>query len=167
MASTTQLPKADGIIPANANNRHVARSQQGYRTIEPASSPVAKAAEADDVISIDDILSSFLIYILPASFFSGIIVLGTMLISYTIVMRTPLPRLFALIIVIVFAGLIMITFFFLMVFHFRRRRSQRRLSFQRVRFTLSEVCSSPNSHFPPTPPPPQPPTPNSSFRFNC
>lgn len=156
MSSTTQLPKEVGTTPANANNPLAARSQQGYRTIEPASSSIK--AEAD---VIDDILSCFLIYILPASIFSGIIVLGTMLISYTIVMRIPLPRLFALIIVIVFAGLITITFFFLVVFHFRRRRCQRRVRIQRVRFTLSEVCSSflSHSHFPPTPSLP-PRTPN-------
>lgn len=134
--------------PANSNPL-AARSQQDYRTIEPASYPIK--ADAD---TIDDILSCFLIYILPATFFSAIIVLGTMLISYTIVMGIPLPRLFALIIVIVFAGLITVTFFLLMVFHFRRRCQRRIRRFQKVRFTLSEVCSFSSlshSHLP-TPP---------------
>lgn len=121
MAST--LPP-EAVTPA----KPVAARSQGYR-IEP-NPPI----EAD---AIDDMLGCFLIWILPASFLAGIIVLGTLLISHTIVMRIPLPRLFALIIVIVFAVLITITFLLLMAFHFRR--CQRRIPFKRVRFTLSEV----------------------------
>lgn len=106
MSSTTQLSKAVTTPANNANlNPLAARSQQGNI------SPIKADADAEDII--DDILSCFLIYILPASFLSGIIVLGMMLISSTIVMRIPLPRLFALIIIIVFAVLITITFFFL------------------------------------------------------
>lgn len=134
--SSTQLPKAVTTLTA-ANNPSIAavaaaRSQGGYKIIEPCSPPPIKAD------AIDEILSCFLIWILPAFFLSGIIVLGTMLISHTIVMRIPLPRLFTLIIVILFAVLITITFFLLMAFHFRR--SQRRIRSKRVRFTLSEVC---------------------------
>lgn len=120
--ASTQPPKV--VTPAKL----LAARSQDYR-IEP-SSPI----EAD---AIDDILGCCLIWILPALFLAGTIVLGTMLISNTLVMRIPLPRLFALIIVIVFAGLITITFFLLMAFHFRR--CQRRSTLQRVRFTLSEV----------------------------
>lgn len=120
--ASTQPPKV--VTPA----KPLAARSQGYR-IEPGS-PI----EAD---VIDDIICCCLIWILPALFLAGIIVLGTMLISHTLVMRIPLPRLFALIIVIVFAGLITITFFLLMAFHFRR--CQRHIPLQRVRFALSEV----------------------------
>lgn len=121
--ASTQPPKVV-VTPAKL----LAARSQGYR-LEP-SSPI----EAD---AIDDILGCCLIWILPALFLAGIIVLGTMLISHTLVMRIPLPPLFALIIVIVFAGLITITFFLLVAFHFRR--CQRRSTLQRVRFMLSEV----------------------------
>lgn len=121
MASTQP---SNAVTPA----KPLAARSQGYRV--ESSPPI----EAD---AIDDILGCCLIWILPALFLAGIIVLGTVLISNTIVMRIPLPRLFALIIVIVFALLITITFFLLMAFHFRR--SQRRIPFKRVRFTLSEV----------------------------
>lgn len=144
--SSTQFPKAvTRITPANPPPiAATARSQGGvYRIIEACSSP-PPPIKADDAI--DEILSCFLIWILPTFFLFGIIVLGTMLISYTIVMRISLPRLFTLIIVILFAALITITFFLLMAYHFRR--SQRRIPFQRVRFTLSEVMFFPLS---PTP----------------
>lgn len=108
----------------------LAARPQGYRTAPNS------LIEPD---AIDDILGCCLIWILPAVFFTGIIVLGTMLISHTLVMRVPLPRQFTLILVIIFAILITITLVFLMVFHIRRR--QRRMSLHRVRFTLSEVLS--------------------------
>lgn len=86
---------------------------------------------------IEDVLGLCLIWALPAFFFAGIIVLGTMLISHTLVMRIPLPRRFTLVIVIVFAGLLTITFFLLVAFHIRR--CQLRITLQQVRFELSEV----------------------------
>lgn len=124
--ATTKHPKASTCtctlaIPPAAQS-------QGY-SIKP-SSPINPDA-------IDDVLGLCLIWVLPAFFFAGIIVLGTMLISHTLVMRIPLPRKFALIIVIIFAGLITITFFLLVTFHIRRCR--RRTPSQRVRFGLSEV----------------------------
>lgn len=101
---------------------------QGYRIVP--SSPVKPDA-------IDNILGLCLTYVLPAFFFAGILVLGTMLISHTLVMRIPLPRQFTLIIVIVFACLITINFFLLAIFHVRRCRC--RIPLQRVRYALSEV----------------------------
>lgn len=120
--ASTQPPKVDTPV------KPLAARSQDYK-IEPIS-PIEPDAT-------DDILRCCLIWILPAFFFAGIIVLGTMLISHTLVMRIPLPRRFALIIVICFAGLITITFFLLIAFHFRR--CQRSIPLQRVRFTLSEV----------------------------
>lgn len=82
---------------------------------------------------IDDVIDLCLIWVLPTLFLCGIVVLGTMLTTYTLVMRRPLPRLFTFIIVITFAVLITITFFLLVTFHNRRC--------QRARSTLSEVRS--------------------------
>lgn len=83
----------------------------------------------------DDIIGLCLNWVLPLLFFCGIIVLSTMLITYTLVMRQALPRLFAFIIVITFAVLITITFFLLVIFHVRRC--------QRKSSTFSEVKFSP------------------------
>lgn len=79
----------------------------------------------------DDIIGLCLNWVLPLLFFCGIIVLSTMLITYTLVMRQVLPRLFTFIIVITFAVLITITFFLLVIFHVRRC--------QRKSSTFSEV----------------------------
>lgn len=81
--------------------------------------------------TIDDILSTCLNWVLPMLFFFVIIVLVTMLTSYTLVMRRPLPRVFTFVIVITFSVLITITFFILVAFHMYRC--------QRVRSMLSEV----------------------------
>lgn len=101
---------------------------QGYRIVP--SSPVKPDA-------IDDILGVCLSCVLPAFFFAGILVLGTMLVSHTLVMRIPLPHQFTLIIVIIFACLITITFVLLAIFCVRRRQS--RIPLQQVRCALSEV----------------------------
>lgn len=107
---------------------HPAPRSQGYRTVP--GSPIEPDA-------IDNILGLCLIWVLPAFSFAGILVLGTMLISHTLVMRIPLPRQFALIIVIFFASLIMITFFLLATFHMRR--CQRRIPLRRAHLALTEV----------------------------
>lgn len=81
--------------------------------------------------TIDDILSTCLNWVLPALFFCVIIVLVTMLTTYTLVMRRPFPRAFTFVIVITFSVLITITFFIFVAFHIYRS--------QRVRSMLSEV----------------------------
>lgn len=81
--------------------------------------------------TIDDILSTCLNWVLPVLFFFVIIVLVTMLTSYTLVMRRPLPRVFTFVIVITFSVQVTITFFILVAFHMYRC--------QRVRSMLSEV----------------------------
>lgn len=83
----------------------------------------------------DDIIGLCLTWFLPLLFFCGIIVLSTMLTTYTLVMRQPLPRLFTFIIVITFVVLITITFFLLVIFHVRRC--------QRESSTFFEVKFSP------------------------
>lgn len=87
--------------------------------------------------TIDEILSTALNWVLPVLFFCVIIVLVTMLTTYTLVMRRPLPRAFTFVIVITLSLLITITFFTLVAFHIYRS--------QRVRSMLSEVRLS----FPP------------------
>lgn len=87
--------------------------------------------------TIDDILGMCLNWILPVIFFCVIIILVTMLTTYTLVMRQPLPRVFTFVIVITFSALITITFFILVIFHIHRC--------QRVRSILSEVKILPPS----------------------
>lgn len=81
--------------------------------------------------TIDEILSTCLNWVLPVLFFCVIIVLVTMLTTYTLVMGRPLPRAFTFVIVITFSLLITITFFTLVAFHIYR--------YQRVRSMLSQV----------------------------
>lgn len=96
--------------------------------------------------TIDEILSTCLNWVLPVLFFCVIIILVTMLSTYTLVMGRPLPRAFTFVIVITFSFLITITFFILVAFHIYRC--------QRVRSMLSEVrLAPPSPASPPSPPP--------------
>lgn len=120
MASSRQLPKRHNFI----------------RTPTPPRSLRYKYSFAHPDTTIDDILSTCLNWVLPVLFFCVIIVLVTMLTTYTLVMRRPLPRTFTFVIVITFSVLITITFFMFVAFHIYRS--------QRVRSMLSEVrLSSP------------------------
>lgn len=113
MASSGQLPTRHNFIKPPTPPR----SRRYTTTLAPD--------------TIDEILSTCLNWVLPVIFFCVIIVLVTMLTTYTLVMGRPLPRAFTFVIVISFSLLITITFFTLVAFHIYR--------YQRVRSMLSEV----------------------------
>lgn len=116
MASSQFPTRHNFIRPPTPRSRSRSRSRR-YTTAAPD--------------TIDEILSTCLNWVLPVLFFCVIIVLVTMLTTYTLVMGRPLPRAFTFVIVITFSLLITITFFTLVAFHIYR--------YQRVRSMLSQV----------------------------